>query len=76
MRNRVVPVIVEWDPADQAWTTYVPGLDIADWGETREDALEHARAAIELCLASAAELDLPIPRHEQAELVQLTVDVA
>lgn len=75
MQTREFPVVLEWDSAEQVWTTYVPGLDIADWGETREEALEHTRAAISLYLESAAELGLPVPDHERTELVRVSVSV-
>lgn len=76
MRTREFPVVLDWDPDERVWTTYVPGLDIADWGETREEALEHTREAIALYLESANELGLPVPQSDRAELVRLSVAVA
>lgn len=46
MRKRTFHTILEWDPDEQVWTTEVPALGIADWGETREEALANTREAI------------------------------
>lgn len=68
-------VLVEWDPGDQVWVTYVPDLDwLSTYGETREEALERTREAI-LGYLEAAEkegLPLPTPLHGP-EVVEIEV---
>jgi predicted RNase H-like HicB family nuclease len=40
-------VLVEGDPEDQVWVTYVPVLDhLSTFGETREEALENTKGEI------------------------------
>ena len=47
MVARRFKVLIEWDPEDQVWVTYVPVLDhLSTYGETREEALENTREAI------------------------------
>lgn len=46
MQTRTFHTILRWDPEEQVWTTEVPALGIADWGETRDEALAHTREAI------------------------------
>lgn len=75
MQQHEFQALVEWDATEQVWVTHVPSLNfLSDFGETREQALEHTRDAIMLYLESASELDLPIATKTSAELV--TVDVA
>jgi predicted RNase H-like HicB family nuclease len=70
-QTRRFPVLLEWDEADRVWTTYVPSLGIADFGESREEALHHTQEAIALYLETAEALHLPLPA--EPELVQLDV---
>ena len=47
MTKRRFKVLLEWDPNDQVWVTYVPALEyISTFGDTREEALERTREAI------------------------------
>jgi len=40
-------VLLEFDPEDKAWVTFVPALDhISTFGESREEALEKTRELI------------------------------
>jgi predicted RNase H-like HicB family nuclease len=45
--TRHFQVLLEWDPEDKVWVTYVPHLDfLSTFGDTREEALDHTREAI------------------------------
>ncbi len=77
MQQHEFQVLLEWEPTDRVWVTYVPALNfLSDFGETREQALEHTREAILLYLESAAELALPVASETSAELVTLDVAVS
>lgn len=77
MQQHAFQVLLEWDPTAQVWVTYVPALNfLSDFGDTREEALEHTREAIALYLESAAELNLPVAAETNAELVTLEVAVS
>ncbi len=77
MQQHAFQVLLEWEPSEQVWVTYVPALNfLSDFGETREQALEHTREAIALYLESAAELSLPVTSETSAELVTLDVAVS
>jgi len=47
-------VLIEYDPADRAWVTYVPSLDNLSLRDSREDALANTREAILGYLEAAA----------------------
>jgi predicted RNase H-like HicB family nuclease len=55
-RSTVVHVLLEWDPAADAWVTDVPTLNgLSTFGETKEEALTNAREAILGYLEAAVE---------------------
>jgi predicted RNase H-like HicB family nuclease len=55
MAARRFKVLIEWDPEDRVWVTYVPALDhFSTYGDTREEALDHTREAILGYLEAAA----------------------
>lgn len=76
--TRQFQVLLEWDPEDEVWVTYVPHLDfLSTFGDTREEALEHTREAILLYLEGLEEHELEIPAaHARAELVDLEVSAS
>ena len=77
MTTRRFDVVLEWDPDERVWVTYVPALNfLSDFRDTREEALEHTREAIELYLEAAAQEGIPVPDSGSAELVQLEVSGA
>jgi predicted RNase H-like HicB family nuclease len=40
-------VVLEYDPEEDCWVTYVPALDnVSTWGKTREEALDNTEEAI------------------------------
>ena len=40
-------VVLEWDPEENVWVTYVPALDfLSTYGDTREEAIDNTREAI------------------------------
>jgi len=73
---RQYQVVLEWDPDDELWVTYVPALDhLSTYGETREKALEHTREAILGYLEAAEQEGILIAADRSVELVQLDVAV-
>ena len=68
-------VILEWDPADRVWVTYVPALNyLSTYGETREEALQQTREAILGYLEAAKKEGISIPLGDvKAELVEMEV---
>jgi predicted RNase H-like HicB family nuclease len=78
MTNRRFNVLIAWDPSEQSWITYVPALNhLSTFGQTREDALENTREAIEGYLEAAAKEGIAVPETDSiAELVSIDVAVA
>ena len=76
--KRRFKVLLEWDPDDKVWVTYVPALNyLSTFGETREEALENTREAIVGYVEAAAKEDIPVPSADtETELVDLEVAVA
>ncbi|MEW6048760.1 MAG: type II toxin-antitoxin system HicB family antitoxin [Bacillota bacterium] len=77
MARRQFRVLLEWDPDDRVWVTYVPDLDwLSTYGETKEQALEQTREAILGYIEAAAKegLSLPAPRPGP-EVVEVEVAV-
>jgi predicted RNase H-like HicB family nuclease len=74
--DRRYQVLLEWDPDETVWVTYVPALDLlSTYGESREEALANTREAI-LGYLEAAEIEgISIPDEHALELVQLDVAV-
>jgi predicted RNase H-like HicB family nuclease len=71
-------VLLEWEPEDRVWVTYVPDLDwLSTYGETKEEALERTREAILGYLEAAAKEGLPVPVPRRSpEVVELEVAVS
>ena len=62
MTMREFQTILQWDPDDQVWVTYVPALNyLSTYGETREQALANTREAILGYLEAAAKEGIPVP---------------
>ena len=78
MTTRRFKVLLEWDPDDQVWVTYVPALAyISTFGDTREEALERTQEAILGYLEAAATEGIEVPAVDpEAELVDLEVAIA
>ena len=68
-------VVIEWDPDDHLWVTYVPALNhLSTYGATRDEALQMTREAIEGYLETAALEGIPVRAPEKrSELVELEV---
>jgi predicted RNase H-like HicB family nuclease len=77
MTTRQFQVLLEWDPDDRIWVTYVPALNyLSTFGETREEALANTEEAITGYLETAKKEGIPVPpSNPPAELVQLDVAV-
>jgi predicted RNase H-like HicB family nuclease len=69
-------VLLEWDPDESVWVTYVPALNhLSTFGETREEALEQTREAILGYFEAAAKESLPLNLSEP-EMELLDLDIA
>lgn len=77
MSVRSFQVLLEWDPKDRAWVTYVPALEhLSTFGETREEALSNTREAIIGYLEAAAKEGILVPGGDRrAELVSIEIPV-
>jgi predicted RNase H-like HicB family nuclease len=75
--KRQYSVLLEWDPEDQVWVTFVPALnDLSTFGETREQALANTQEAIEGYLEAAAIEGITVPTYDIVpEVVQVEVAV-
>ena len=74
MTARRFDVVLEWDPESRVWVTYAPALNfLSDFGDTREEALEHTREAILGYLEAAARESIAAVDHVSSELVHLEV---
>ena len=71
-------VLLEFDPDDKVWVTYVPALDnISTFGETREEALEMTRELVLGYLEAAEKEGIPVPAERpETEVVDLEVSLA
>jgi predicted RNase H-like HicB family nuclease len=67
-------VILEYDPEEKCWVTYVPGLDnISTWGKSREEALRNTEEAITGYLEALKKDGLPFPAQKSIETVNIVV---
>ena len=75
MATRRFKVVLEWDPEESVWVTYVPALNhLSTFGETREEALNQTREAIEGYLEVAASEQLSVPSVDsEIELTEVEV---
>lgn len=72
MATRRFHVLIEWDPDDKVWVTYVPALGhLSTYGDTREEALEQTREAVIGYLEAAAKEHLPIPDESASDVVEI-----
>jgi antitoxin HicB len=75
MTSRRFKVVLEWDPEDSVWVTYVPALNhLSTHGQTRDEALEQTREAILGYLEAAAAASIPVPELD-AEIEVTEVEV-
>ncbi|MEZ4522033.1 MAG: type II toxin-antitoxin system HicB family antitoxin [Thermomicrobiales bacterium] len=69
-------VLLEWDPDEAVWVTYVPALDyLSTYGETREESLANTREAILGYVEAAEHEGIAIPSTPTVELIQLDIAV-
>ena len=67
-------VLLEWDSEEGVWVTYVPALNgISTFGETKTEALDNTREAIQGYLEAAEKEGVPIPGP--LEVIDLEVAV-
>ena len=78
MAARRFKVLLEFDPDDKVWVTYVPALDnISTFGETREEALELTRELVLGYIEAAEKVGIPVPAERPGtEVVDLEVSLA
>lgn len=76
MTTRRFQVVLEWDPDDSIWVSYVPALNhLSTYGATKDEALDQTREAILGYLEAAEKEHLDVP--EAAGSVELTeVEIA
>lgn len=72
---RQFQVLVEHDPVENAWVTFVPALDhLSTFGPTRDEALANTREAILGYLEAAEKESISVKiEPTPAELVQIAV---
>ena len=72
---RTFQVVVEFDPDEGIWVTYVPALNmLSTYGETREEALAMTEEAIQGYLEVAEQEGIAVLGDTRTvELVQLDV---
>lgn len=69
-------VVLEFDPEDECWVTFVPSLDdISTWGKSKEEALENTREAIAGYLEALNKEGLPLPPNRSVEIAEVVVAV-
>ena len=75
MAARRFKVLLEFDPDDKVWVTYVPALDnISTFGETKDEALELTRELVLGYLEAAEKEGIPVPAERpDSEIVDLEV---
>lgn len=71
-------VLLEWDPEDRVWVSYVPDLNyLSTFGDSREEAIANTREAIAGYFEALGKEGLPIPRaSHKAELIELDLTPA
>lgn len=76
--TRSYHVVLEWDPDDRVWVTYVPALNfLSTFGENRDEALDRTREAILGYIEAAAEEGVDIGGDgPPAELVEIEVQAS
>jgi predicted RNase H-like HicB family nuclease len=75
MTRRRFKVVLEWDPEESVWVTYVPSLNhLSTYGETREEALAQTREAILGYIEAAEQENISLPRQDQQiELTEVVI---
>ncbi len=77
MATRRYKVLVEWDPEESVWVTYVPALNhLSTYGETKTEALANTREAILGYLEAAAKEGISIPPERPTGVVDVEVAFA
>jgi antitoxin HicB len=77
--TRRYKVLLEWDQDDSVWVSYVPDLNyLSTYGDTREQAIEKTREAIEGYVEAAAKEGIEVPQSSSdlADLVDVQVAIA
>jgi len=65
-------VLLEWDPEENVWVTYVPALDfLSTYGDTKEEAIENTREAILGYVEAAAKEGLTRTQFPRGEATPL-----
>ncbi len=75
IETRSFTVLIERDPDEEVWVTYVPSLGhLSTFGDTRDEALAHTHEAIQGYLEAAAKEGLRVPATRgEPEWVELEV---
>lgn len=76
MSTRRFKVVLEWDPEESVWVTYVPALNhLSTFGDTRSEALAMTREAIEGYLEVARDAGIAV-QSSDPEIEVTEVEVA
>lgn len=77
MPIRRFQTLVEWDPENKVWVTYVPALNhLSTYGSTEEEALERTREAILGYIEAAEKEGIPLPATElEPRIIPLEVPI-
>ena len=73
MKTYVFRVVVQ--PDEDRWAAYCPALEkyaAATWGNTREEALTHIQAVVQMVVQELAEDKEPIPEEPPEEVTVST----
>ena len=75
MTTRRFKVVLEWDPDEAVWVSYVPALNhLSTFGDTREEALAQTREAIIGYLEVALAEGISVPDADaEIELTEVEV---
>jgi antitoxin HicB len=70
-------VVLEWDPDESLWVTYVPALNhLSTYGETRESALTETKEAILGYIEASQAENLSVPDSDAlVEVAEVEVAV-
>lgn len=74
--RRTYRVVLDWDTEGKGWNVAVPAIaGCFTWGRTLDEALGHAREAIEPNLEDMAARGEPIPAPDDVRLESVTVEL-
>ena len=75
MKQHRFKVLLEWDPEDSVWVSYVPALNhLSTFGETRDEVLALTKEAILGYLETAERENIQVSSEDQPlELTEIEI---